>query len=56
MRLPRAIKRPLIPVYNRWLAYKAAREWSVRNVALSNDRRAFETMTMIATPRNTVSV
>jgi SAM-dependent methyltransferase len=44
MWLPRPVKRLLVPVYNRLLAYRSSRERSVRNIALANDREAFETI------------
>jgi 2-polyprenyl-3-methyl-5-hydroxy-6-metoxy-1,4-benzoquinol methylase len=44
MSLPKAVRRPLVGAYNRWLSFRASRERSVKNVALRNDREAFETI------------
>jgi 2-polyprenyl-3-methyl-5-hydroxy-6-metoxy-1,4-benzoquinol methylase len=35
-------RRALVATYNRWLAFRASREHSVKVIARSNDRRAFE--------------
>jgi 2-polyprenyl-3-methyl-5-hydroxy-6-metoxy-1,4-benzoquinol methylase len=42
--MPRPVRRVLVWAYNRWLAFKSSRERSVKNIARSNSRQAFETI------------
>lgn len=42
MRLPDPIRRPVVWAFNRWLAFRASRVVSVRNVAAANTREAYD--------------
>jgi len=42
MRVPEPVRAALAPTYNRWLAFRASRERSVKNVARANTLESFE--------------
>ena len=42
MHIAEPLRRPLVAMYNRWLAFKSSRTLSVKNVARHNTRRGFE--------------
>jgi SAM-dependent methyltransferase len=42
VKLPRLVRQPLVSAFNRWLAFRASRVVSVRDVAAANTRDAFD--------------